>query len=216
MGESKKSKKAKTKPEKSNALNLFKELYSSKDWICERVEIVNNAHLDNSYPFSEKPASDDTPVDSVIHLHVSFHEEDDNLCVFCKKRCPKINKSKELKIWRHADQNTLFTYVLCDVYDLECPEHGVHTQYIPWAAHNSKTTHAFDSNVTPAKKPSKSIALISYFFRVVAAIVQDWIDDIAYNLRPSTIQRKKRMKNAKKRKRNSDASIRKINVQQNT
>ena len=95
MGKNKKPKNSKTKQKKPKALDLFKERYSCKDWICEKVEIVNNAHLDNNYPFLEKPVSDNAPVDSVLHLHLSFHKEDDSLCAFCKKRCLKIKKSKE-------------------------------------------------------------------------------------------------------------------------
>ena len=38
----------------------------------------------------------------------------------------------------------VLSFIVADVHRVECPEHGVHTEMVPWASHNSSYTKEFE------------------------------------------------------------------------
>ena len=47
-------------------------------------------------------------------------------------------------MWRHLDFGSCAVFIVSDVHRVECVEHGIHTEMVPWAFHNSSYTKEFE------------------------------------------------------------------------
>ena len=62
----------------------------------------------------------------------------------CGKKCPGYDTSAEERLWRENDLNGFKVYLVAKTNRIKCPEHGVITEHVEWAYHNSGFTKSFD------------------------------------------------------------------------
>ena len=65
-------------------------------------------------------------------------------CPVCGKRCSIYDHITEKRRWRFLDIGIYKTYIECDVARVNCKEHGVHAEKVPWARHNSRFSREFE------------------------------------------------------------------------
>ena len=71
------------------------------------------------------------------------------MCPVCRKRCPGYDvKHKEESTWRGPNLNGMFVEVMYQPRRIECPEHGVITEMIPWQDGTSRFLPDFNNEVT--------------------------------------------------------------------
>lgn len=68
-------------------------------------------------------------------------------CPICGKKCPRYDTRTSARKWRTLDFGSCTVYSISAVYRIECEEHGVHTEQVPWAFHNSRFTKEFEAQV---------------------------------------------------------------------
>lgn len=69
-------------------------------------------------------------------------------CPICEKKCSGYDTTTENRLWRHIDVAGNMLYIRCNVHRINCPIHGVHTEYVPWASHNTNFTYQFEDMAT--------------------------------------------------------------------
>ncbi len=70
------------------------------------------------------------------------------LCPYCKKKCPGYDtKNNSESTWRAPNLNGIKVFICYQPQRIECPEHGVHTEYIPWSDGNSRFTPEFNNEI---------------------------------------------------------------------
>lgn len=68
-------------------------------------------------------------------------------CPRCRRACPGRDTPRERRRWRHLDVLGYRCYVEGPVRRVECPEHGVLAEALPFADPGSRFTHAFEDLV---------------------------------------------------------------------
>ena len=69
-------------------------------------------------------------------------------CPVCRKKCPGYDhRSTEESWWRASNLNGIPVYLHYRRQRVECPRHGVHAEYIPWADGESRFTESFNNEV---------------------------------------------------------------------
>lgn len=83
-------------------------------------------------------------ITKTLQISVKLTKGQQSRCPVCGKKCPQYDTVTTNRRWRHLDFGSLHTEVVCDTHRIECPEHGIHVQRIPWARHNSGFTEEFE------------------------------------------------------------------------
>lgn len=104
----------------------------------------------------------------------SYKFEDDNLivkvhptrgnsclCPICRRKVAHYD-SLEMRRWRSLDMGITKVFIEAPVIRVDCPKHGVHTSYVPWARHHSSFTRDFENNVVWMTKYLPKIAVSQY------------------------------------------------------
>lgn len=65
-------------------------------------------------------------------------------CGRCGRRAPRYDGGRDARLWRCCDLAGTRVFVRCDAFRVECPECGVTVRRVPWAAHGSWFTYAFE------------------------------------------------------------------------
>ena len=110
-------------------------------------------------------------------------------CPDCQKKCPVYDrKAKKETLWRGPDANGIPLYIAYKPTRIECPEHGVKTEYIPWADGESHFTEDFNNEVAWLSRflPRTAIAA---FFNIAWATVGNCIKAACDRLEPDKSQR---------------------------
>lgn len=107
--------------------NFIKTILSYQDIVIENVETGLDSHGELSF-----------------FIYVHQHKKASHLCPFCHRKCPGYDTSTEEKLWRDNDLNGLKVYIVAKTIRIKCPEHGVVTENVEWAYHNSGFTKSFD------------------------------------------------------------------------
>ena len=69
-------------------------------------------------------------------------------CPMCGKRCHGYDyRSNGESWWRASNLNGIPVYLFYRRQRIECPEHGVHAEWIPWADGESRFTESFNDEV---------------------------------------------------------------------
>ena len=71
-----------------------------------------------------------------------------HLCPHCGRICPGYDyAAKEPRLWRHLDWGGTLVMLRYRPRRINCPEHKVVTEAVPWAYHNTRLTKAFEEQI---------------------------------------------------------------------
>ena len=83
-----------------------------------------------------------------LHVHLRPIRRYQDLCPICRKKCRGYDYQNDKESWwRAANLNGLPVYLFYRRRRIECPEHGVHAEWIPWADGDSRYTESFNNEV---------------------------------------------------------------------
>ena len=83
-----------------------------------------------------------------IYVHAKPYERVQKLCPFCMKKCPGYDtKYSTESSWRAPNLNGVPVHICYRPQRIECPKHGVLTEYIPWADGRSRFTADFSNEI---------------------------------------------------------------------
>lgn len=83
-----------------------------------------------------------------IYVHARPYKRVQKLCPVCRKKCSGYDtKYNTESLWRAPNLNGVLVYICYQPQRIECPEHGVRTEYIPWADGRSRFTKEFSDEV---------------------------------------------------------------------
>jgi transposase len=134
-------------------------------------------------------------IDHLVVLGVDFEDQIDtqvwvvrvrafkqrqSRCPKCDKRCAGYDQPAQVRRWRHLDLGAFKYYLEAAVRRIECPEHGVLTESVPWARPAAKMTRAFDDTVAWLAAHSPASAVCEFMrvsWRTVQRVVSRVIAD---------------------------------------
>lgn len=83
-----------------------------------------------------------------IYIHARPYKRVQKLCPVCRKKCPGYDTKYETdSSWRAPNLNGVPVYICYQPKRIECPEHGIKTEYIPWADGKSRFTEDFSNEI---------------------------------------------------------------------
>ena len=78
---------------------------------------------------------------SRIDIHAHIYKNKSCRCPVCGSKCPGYDyKSARESSWRAPDINGVPVYIWYRPQRIQCKEHGVHTECIPWADEHFRFT----------------------------------------------------------------------------
>lgn len=86
-------------------------------------------------------------ISSSLYIHVEITKGKKSRCPICGRKCSGYDSTTERRSWRALDFGTCTVYILSNVNRVQCPDHGVHTEQVPWAYHHSGFTKEFEQQV---------------------------------------------------------------------
>jgi len=89
------------------------------------------------------------------HVFISHHHEQ-MPCPTCGKAC-NVRDHGDERMWRHMDLWQAKSFLHAQMPRIDCPEHGVLTVDVPWAAPLSRFTMGFEARVIIAIQASKTV-----------------------------------------------------------
>lgn len=106
----------------------------------------------------------ETVEQKVLYLHGRPYDCKRSRCPVCRKKCPVYDHKhqKEAK-WRLPNLNGIPTYICYRPCRIECKEHGVLTEYIPWADGTSRFTPDFNNEVAWLVTQMSKTAIATFF-----------------------------------------------------
>ena len=78
-----------------------------------------------------------------LYIHIKATKGKQKRCPICGRKCTGYDATTKCRKWRHLDFGSCAVFIVADVHRVECPEHGVHTEMVPWANHHSSYTKEF-------------------------------------------------------------------------
>ncbi len=85
-----------------------------------------------------------------IKLYLKPYKTEQKRCPICGKKCSGYDSKAKERSWRAPDLNGYKVLFISSSNRIECPEHGVITQRVPWAEHKSRFTKTFEAEVAHA------------------------------------------------------------------
>ena len=83
-----------------------------------------------------------------IYVHARPFKRVQRRCPVCRKNCPGYDtKYRKESTWRAPNLNGVPVCICYMPCRIECPEHGILTEYIPWADGDSRFTEDFNNEV---------------------------------------------------------------------
>lgn len=86
-------------------------------------------------------------VTATYYIYVDITKGQKMKCPICGKKCKGYDTTTLKRKWRTLDFGSAKTYLVADVHRICCPEHGIHTEAVPWAEHCSRFTKEFEQQV---------------------------------------------------------------------
>lgn len=86
-------------------------------------------------------------ITSSVFIHVDITKGQKSRCPVCGKKCTGYDSTTQNRSWRSLDFGSCKVYVVYDIKRIQCSEHGIHTEQIPWAYPYSKFTKEFEQQV---------------------------------------------------------------------
>ena len=82
-----------------------------------------------------------------LYIHIKLHKRLRGICPHCHKHVPGYDSKTQERQWRALDMGTKKVILVSDVHRVKCPEHGVVTEEVTWAWHQSRFTKKFEQQV---------------------------------------------------------------------
>ncbi len=117
--------------------------------IIAKLLHVNGMHIEKVEVQSDCRNRDGKPWDfEKVVVHAKPYERLRGICPNCGKRCPGYDtKSQDGSTWRGPNLNGMLVEVKYQPKRIECPEHGVVTERIPWQDGTSRFLPDFNNEV---------------------------------------------------------------------
>lgn len=80
-----------------------------------------------------------------------LHHGRGHRCPVCGKKLP-IYDTQPIRRWRCLDSSTKMVYIRASLVRVNCPEHGIHVEAVPWARPGSRFTRDFEETVFALSK----------------------------------------------------------------
>jgi transposase len=84
---------------------------------------------------------------SEVAIHVESTKGQKRRCPICAKKGKGYDRITTQSKWRGLDFGSCKVFLIADVHRVECKDHGVHTEKVPWAYHHSNFTKEFEAQV---------------------------------------------------------------------
>lgn len=121
----------------------------------------------------EKTEMSDDP--SIGYIYVRPYKKFQRICPHCGRKCASAGVASRERKWRALDDGPTQIFLVYDLHRISCPEHGVITESVPWAFHDSKFTKTFEQQVAwlALRNSKKDVCLqMRINWRTVGNIVQ--------------------------------------------
>ena len=129
----------------------------------------------------------------VLLINSRLYKSAECRCPLCLKKCP-IYDTKKDRYWRTLDVLDMVTYIVMDVHRVQCPEHGVITEHIPFCPDGGGFTLAFELTVAwLARRADKTT--VSLLMRIAWNTVGNIISRVKDYLEPDSTVRFDDLKN---------------------
>lgn len=120
----------------ASGISVMVKALNIKDMHVDRVEYVEETASMNK----EMYQSDH------IEIHSRPYKRICNQCPQCRRKCSVYDHQDKQEVrWRANSLNGVPVYILCQPARISCPEHGVLTEYLPWADGCSRFTADFSN-----------------------------------------------------------------------
>ena len=84
---------------------------------------------------------------NAIIFEVEMHKSSKHRCPICGKKCSGYDTISVKRSWRAMDLGSYKTFIVSKVDRICCKAHGVVSEFVPWARHNSRFTHDFEDHL---------------------------------------------------------------------
>ncbi len=93
--------------------------------------------------------------DGAVIVSVRPYKREQLRCPICGAKCDPYDSDPQTKFWRTPDIGFSKSYLKYAACRVNCPEHGVHEEALPWASEDSRFTHAFEDWIDSLPKNFK-------------------------------------------------------------
>ena len=101
---------------------------------------------------------------SRIDIHAHIYKNKSCQCPVCGAKCPGYDyKSVRESSWRAPDINGVPVYIWYRPQRIQCKEHGVHTECIPWADEHSRFTKDLNNEIAFMALTCPKTVVCQYF-----------------------------------------------------
>ena len=117
--------------------------------ILKTVINLNRVHVENQEIVTEAITSfGEVYEEQQVHVHLRPIRRHQCRCPICRRKCSGYDyKSDEESWWRASNLNGIPVILLYRRQRIECPEHGVLAEWIPWEDGDSRFTESFNNEV---------------------------------------------------------------------
>ena len=117
--------------------------------ILKRVVNLNSVHVENQDLVTVQVQHfGEWHDEQQIHVHLRPIKRYQGCCPECRRKCPGYDsKSSKESWWRANNMNGIPVYLFYQRRRIECPEHGVLSEWLPWEDGNSRFTASFNNEV---------------------------------------------------------------------
>ena len=134
--------------------NILNFIFNLKYTKILSVELINKPISFHKKPFDRFE----------LHIHVEPYKNKRCLCPICKKKCSGYDhKRQKESLWRAMNICGIPVYLKYRPTRIECKEHGVLSEYIPWSDGGSRFTEDFNNEVAWLATHVCKSALSEYF-----------------------------------------------------
>ena len=117
--------------------------------ILKTVINLNSVHVENQNIITVQVRHfGELHEEQQIHVHLRPIKRYQGCCPVCRRKCPGYDcRSNGESWWRAANLNGIPVYLFYQRHRIQCPEHGVLAEWLPWEDGNSRFTESFNNEV---------------------------------------------------------------------
>lgn len=137
----------------TSAVSLIKKILNVK---CTHIDSVNEVKI-------KREVYNETFEQEAYYVQVRPWKQISMQCPICHKTCAGYDTVRDTESrWRGPSLNGKPVYLFYKPRRIQCPEHGVKTEYIPWADGNSRFLESFNNEVTYLSLTSPKTVVSEY------------------------------------------------------